>query len=129
MLGAQRVQRRCEVANLVVSASLGGSSQAMRLSVVLRGRSGRLVVLPACGILAAGGPLVATSSGRFDSRSATRSSPVTLRAGDQVVVSGSKLRCAVSTAASASHPLTLICGIGDLQSPLPGTYAFAIADQ
>ncbi len=35
----------------------------------------------------------------------------------------------VSTASSASHPPTLVCGVGDVQSPLPGTYAFAIADR
>jgi hypothetical protein len=52
-----------------------------------------------------------------------------MRAGDQIVVTGSQLRCVVSTASSASHPPTLVCGVGDVQSPLPGTYAFAIADK
>lgn len=44
------------------------------------------------------------------------------------MVSGSKLQCVVSTATSASHPPTLVCGVGDLQSPLPGTFALAFAD-
>ena len=51
-----------------------------------------------------------------------------MRKGDEITVTGSRLRCAVSTASGASHPPTLVCGIGDIQSPLPGTYAFAIAD-
>ena len=55
--------------------------------------------------------------------------PVTLRTGDRLVVAGSKLQCAVSTESSASHPPTLVCGVGDVQSPLPGTYALAFADE
>jgi hypothetical protein len=51
-----------------------------------------------------------------------------MRAGDEIVVTGTQLRCVVSTASSASHPPTLVCGVGDVQSPSPGTYAIAIAD-
>lgn len=89
----------------------------------------RFAVLPMCCVIAAGAPIASASAGRDVSSNTAVSGPVTLRAGDQIVVSGSQVRCTVSTASSASHPPTLVCGVGDVQSPLPGTFAFAIADK
>lgn len=74
-------------------------------------------------------PAAAAATGRVGQSTTVALEPVVLRPGDELVVRGSELRCAVSTAAGASHPTTLVCGEGDLQSPLPGTYAFALADQ
>ena len=54
--------------------------------------------------------------------------PVLLRPGDKVVVRGSELRCAVSTASATTSPRTILCGKGDVQSPAPGTYVLAFAD-
>jgi hypothetical protein len=54
--------------------------------------------------------------------------PVTLAAGDRVVVEGSRLTCAVSTGSGAANPTTIVCGEGNIASPSPGTYAFALAD-
>jgi hypothetical protein len=50
---------------------------------------------------------------------------VLLRGGDQVVVGGTHLRCAVSSAL----PRTIACGIGDSRNPFAGTYGVAVADQ
>ena len=95
-----------------------------------RGCRRRLRALFVAGcILAVVGALASAASGAAWGLRTTGTGPVTLRTGDQLVVSGSKLRCAVSTEASASHPSTLVCGIGNLQSPLPGTYALAFADE
>lgn len=54
--------------------------------------------------------------------------PVTLAAGDRLVVTGSRLACAVSTGSGAANPTTIVCGEGNIASPSPGTYAFALAD-
>src|SRR5579862_922784 len=51
-----------------------------------------------------------------------------LRAGDQVVVRGSRLHCAVSTGSAASSPTTILCGEGSGR-PQPGSYALAFADR
>src|SRR5579862_2573407 len=59
---------------------------------------------------------------------AAAGAPVLLRPGDKVVVRGSQLRCAVSTASSTTSPRTILCGKGDVQSPAPGTYVLAFAD-
>lgn len=74
-------------------------------------------------------PAGAASTREAVQRDVGASEPVTLRAGDELVVSGTHLHCAVSTASGAPHPTTIVCGEGDLESPLPGTYAFALADQ
>jgi hypothetical protein len=81
-----------------------------------------------CCVFGASGPLASASSRHDVTSTAAPSQPVTMRAGDQIVVTGSQLRCVVSTTSGASHPPTLVCGVGDVQSPLPGTYVFAIAD-
>lgn len=49
---------------------------------------------------------------------------VALNAGDRVSVSGTHLRCAVSS----GLPRTIVCGLGDEQKPFAGTYGFAVAD-
>ena len=110
-------------------AAVAGLSQADGPLPAVIDRLLRFVVLPISCIVAAGSPLASASSGHDVSSAGAGSQPVTMRAGDQIVVTGSRLRCAVSTASSASHPPTLVCGVGDVQSPLPGTYAFAIADK
>jgi hypothetical protein len=86
------------------------------------------LALPVLLALPVGAPLAAAAPVRITGAEASAARSITLRTGDQLVVTGSKLRCIVSTAASASHPPTLVCGVGDVQSPLPGTYAFGIAD-
>ena len=61
-------------------------------------------------------------------RAASRTSRevvVALNAGDQVAVSGTHLRCAVSS----SLPRTIACGLGDRHEPFAGSYGFAIADR
>jgi hypothetical protein len=50
---------------------------------------------------------------------------IALNAGDQMAVSGTQLRCAVSS----SLPRTIVCGLGDRHEPFPGSYGFAIADR
>jgi hypothetical protein len=79
-------------------------------------------------VLAIACPVAATTPARSTGREPHALKPITLQPGDQLVVTGSRLRCIVSTAASAAHPPTLVCGVGDVQSPLPGTFAFGIAD-
>ena len=56
------------------------------------------------------------------------STPVTLVAGDQVVVAGSQLNCMVSASSGAADPTAIVCGEGNLLKPSPRTYAFAMAD-
>jgi hypothetical protein len=68
----------------------------------------------------------ASAANRYTARAA---GPLAVGPGEQIAVAGSKLRCVVSTASSASHPPTVVCGLGDLQAPLPSTYAFGIADK
>jgi hypothetical protein len=61
-------------------------------------------------------------------RAASRSSRevvVALNAGDLVAVSGTHLRCVVSS----SLPRTIVCALGDTQKPFAGSYGFAIADR
>jgi len=50
---------------------------------------------------------------------------VSLVAGDVVTVSGTQLRCVVSS----SLPRTIVCGLGDRQKPFVGSYGFAVADR
>ena len=89
---------------------------------IRRGRA--LLCLLAAGIAwAAVAPMSGAALGR---RSAA--GPVTLAAGDRVVVPGSPLTCAVSTGSGAANPTTIVCGEGNIASPTPGTYAFALAD-
>ena len=80
-------------------------------------------------LLAAGivwGAAAPMSVGALGRRSAA--APVTLAAGDRVVVTGSRLACAVSAGSGAANPTTIVCGEGNIASPSPGTYAFALAD-
>jgi hypothetical protein len=61
-------------------------------------------------------------------RAASRTSRevvVRLNAGDLVAVSGTHLRCVVSS----SLPRTIVCGLGDTQKPFAGSYGFAVADR
>ena len=108
---------------------MAGLSKVNDLVPASTDRLVRFVVLAMCSVVAGGTSIASASSGHVLSRNIAESGPVTLRAGDQVVVTGSRLRCAVSTALSASHPPTLVCGVGDVQSPMPGTFALAIADK
>lgn len=50
---------------------------------------------------------------------------VRLHAGDQVAVSATRIRCAVSSAL----PRTIACGLGSAQSPSVGSFGVAVADQ
>jgi hypothetical protein len=59
------------------------------------------------------------------SGSSRRAVLVGLHAGDQVVVSGTHVRCAVSS----GLPRTIACGVGDAQNPFAGSYGVAVADQ
>ena len=123
--------RSCGASRIWVAsfASVAALSEANGFLPPVTDRLMRFVVLPMCCLFVVGSPLASASSGHDVSSSSAESGPVRLRAGDQIVVTGSQLRCVVSTASSASHPPTLVCGVGDVQSPLPGTYAFAIADK
>jgi hypothetical protein len=108
---------------------VAGFLQANGFLSAVSDRLMRFVLLSLGCVLAGGSALASASSGHAVSGNISEAGPVTLRAGDQIVVTGSPLRCAVSTASSASHPPTLVCGVGDVQSPLPGTFALAIADK
>jgi len=88
-----------------------------------RRRFVRLCLL-AAGIVATA-VIVSTAQAALGGRA---SAPVTLAAGEQITVSGSRLNCIVSTGSSAAHPTTIVCGEGNLLKPSPGTYAFAMAD-
>jgi len=50
---------------------------------------------------------------------------VRLHAGDQVAVSGTHIRCSVSS----GLPRTIACGLGNARSPFVGSYGVAVADQ
>ncbi len=50
---------------------------------------------------------------------------VRLHAGDLVAVSGTRIRCAVSSAL----PRTIVCGLGSAQKPSVGSFGVAVADQ
>ncbi len=49
-----------------------------------------------------------------------------LAAGDQVAITGTSLRCSVSSAGGS--PTTIVCGEGSPSGPRAGTFAFAVAD-
>jgi hypothetical protein len=57
--------------------------------------------------------------------SSRRAVLVGLHAGDQVMVSGTHIRCAVSS----GLPRTIACGVGDARNPFAGSYGVAVADQ
>ena len=106
-------------AALMVSSKTSDLSNAQTAARLARARSIVLLCLLAAGMAA---PISHAALGR---RSAA---PVMLAAGDRVVVTGSRLTCAVSTGPGAANPTTIVCGEGNIASPPPGTYAFALAD-
>jgi len=77
-----------------------------------------LALASVIGVAALGVPVVAQG------RSAPRAAAIALRAGDQVAVRGTDVRCAVSP----TLPRAIACGIENAQNLIAGSYGVTVAD-
>jgi hypothetical protein len=75
-------------------------------------------------VLAAGITLLAADAG--SARSEVKVRLLRLAGGDQVTITGTSLRCAVSSAGGS--PTTIACGPVDSSGPRAGSFSFAAAD-